>query len=126
MGSRILIVDDAAFMRMMLTDFLVENGHEVVGEAENCRDAVRLYAELRPDLATMDIQMPGASGIETVREIMKIDPEAKILVISALGREELLKEAIEAGAKGFVAKPFKPERVMEEIRRILGKQKEAK
>ena len=120
MGLRILIVDDAVFMRMMLADFLVENDCKVVGEADNAEEALRLYKELKPDMVTMDIVMPGDNGIRTIREIMKIDREAKILVISALSREDdLVKEAVEAGAKGFVAKPFKPGTVMAEIKRIL-------
>ena len=120
MGATILIVDDAAFMRMMLTDILVEKGHNVVGEAKDGEEALSLYKELKPDLVTMDIVMPGAGGIESIREILKIDPEAKILVVSALGQQALVKEAIEAGAKGFVVKPFKPEKVVEEIEKILG------
>jgi two-component system chemotaxis response regulator CheY len=120
MGPRILIVDDAVFMRMMLTDFFVENGYEVVGKADNAKEANRLYTELMPDLVTMDIVMPGGDGIETVREIMKIDRKAKILVVSALGQEEgLVKEAIEAGAKGFMVKPFKLETIIAEVERIL-------
>ena len=125
MRTGILIVDDAAFMRMMLTDILVENGYEVVGEAKSGKEAIRLYAELRPDLVTMDVLMPGVNGIETTREIIKIDPEAKILAVSALGQEALVKEAIEAGAKGFVIKPFKPETVMKEVERILKGRKKA-
>ena len=120
MGTRILIVDDAEFMRMMLTDILVENGYEISGEAKDGEEALRLYKELKPDLVTMDIVMPGAGGIESIREILKTDPEAKILVVSARGQQALVKEAIEAGAKGFVVKPFKPEKVIEEVERILG------
>ena len=120
MGAKILIVDDAAFMRMMLTDILVEKGYEIAGEAGDGKDALRLYKELKPDLVTMDIVMPEVGGIESIREILKIDPEAKMLVVSALGQQALVKEAVEAGAKGFVVKPFKPEKVIEETENILG------
>jgi two-component system chemotaxis response regulator CheY len=120
MGTRILIVDDAAFMRMMLSDILVEKGHKIVGEAKDGEEAIRLYKELRPDLVTMDIVMPEVGGIESIREILKIDPEAKVLVVSAMGQQALVKEAVEAGAKGFVVKPFKPEKVIEEVEKILG------
>jgi two-component system chemotaxis response regulator CheY len=120
MGAEILIVDDAAFMRMMLTDILVEKGYEIAGESEDGEAALRLYKELKPDLVTMDIIMPGAGGIKSIKEILKTDPKAKILVVSALGQQALVKEAIEAGAKGFVVKPFRPEKVIEEVENILG------
>jgi len=125
MGPRILIVDDAAFMRMMLTDILVEKGYEIAGEAEDGEEALRLYKELKPNLVTMDIVMPGAGGIEAVREILKVDSKAKILIVSALGQRVLVKEAIEAGAKGFVVKPFSPEKVIEEVENILIEQKKS-
>ena len=120
MSARILIVDDAAFMRMMLSDILVEKGYNIVGEAEDGKEALRLYKELEPDLVTMDIVMPEVGGIESIREILKIDSKAKILVVSALGQQALVQEAVEAGAKGFVVKPFKPEKVVEEVEKILG------
>jgi two-component system chemotaxis response regulator CheY len=120
MSVKILIVDDAAFMRMMLTDILEEKGFEIAGEAGDGEEALRQYKELKPDLVTMDIVMPEVGGIESIKEILKIDPEAKILVVSAMGQQALLKEALEAGAKGFVVKPFKPEKVIEEIENILG------
>lgn len=120
MSAKILIVDDAAFMRLMLSDILVEKGHNIVGEAEDGKEALRLYKKLNPDLVTMDIVMPKVGGIESIREILKIDSEAKILVVSVLGQQVLVKEAIEAGAKGFVIKPFNPEKVVEEVENILG------
>jgi len=120
MGAKILIVDDAAFMRMMLTDILVEHGHKIVGEAPDAKEALRLYKKLKPDLVTMDIIMPGINGIEAVKKIIQVDPKAKILMVSAMGQQALLKEAIEAGAKGFVVKPFKPEKVIEEVEKIMG------
>ncbi|MFA4915663.1 MAG: response regulator [Syntrophales bacterium] len=118
MGVRILIVDDAAFMRMMLTDIFVENGYEIIGKAKNSKEAIRLYTELKPDLVTMDVVMSGVDGIETTKEIIKIDPKAKIIAVSALGEELLVKEVMEAGAKGFVVKPFKPETIVKEVERI--------
>jgi len=120
MGAKILIVDDAAFMRMMLSDILEENGYDIAGEAEDGDEAVRLYIKLKPDLVTMDIVMPGAGGIESIRNILKKDPEAKILVVSALGHQKLVKEAIEAGAKDFMVKPFTPEKVIEAVEGVLG------
>ena len=120
MDARILIVDDAAFMRMMLTDIFEEKGYKIAGEAENGEEAIRLYTELKPDLVTMDIVMPGAGGIASLKHILKEDSAAKILVVSALGQKALVKEAIEAGAKGFVVKPFQPEKVIEEVENILG------
>lgn len=119
MGARILIVDDAAFMRMMLNDIFVDGGYNVAGQAENGEDAVRIYQELKPDLVTMDIVMPGAGGISALKNILKEDPEANVLIVSALGQKALVKEAIEAGAKGFVVKPFQPEKVIEEVENIL-------
>lgn len=121
MGRSILIADDAAFMRMMLADILTGKGHKIVGEAGDGEEAILLYKKLKPDLVTMDIVMPGISGIESIRQILKAHPEAKILVVSALGQQVLVKEAIEAGAKGFVVKPFKPEMVIQEVENILGK-----
>ena len=120
MCVKILIADDAAFMRMMLADILVEEGFEITGEAENGEEALRLYRELRPNLVTMDIIMPGTGGISAIKNILKDDPQAKILVVSALGQKALVNEALDAGAKGFVVKPFKPEKVIEEVHNILG------
>lgn len=120
MSIKILIADDAAFMRMMLADILTEKGFEIAGEAGNGEEALRLYRELKPDLTTMDIIMPGTGGIDAIKDILKEDPQAKILVVSALGQKALVKEALDAGAKGFVVKPFKPEKVIEEVHNILG------
>lgn len=119
MSIKILIADDAAFMRMMLADILTEKGLEIAGEAENGEEALRLYRELKPDLVTMDIIMPGTGGINAIKDILKEDHQAKILVVSALGQKALIREALDAGAKGFVVKPFKPEKVIEEVRNIL-------
>lgn len=120
MGKKILIVDDAAFMRMMLKNILTQNGYEVAGEASNGLEAVTLYKELKPDLVTMDITMPEMDGITAVKEIKKIDPEAKIIMCSAMGQQAMVIESIQAGAKDFVVKPFQPDRVLEAVKKVLG------
>lgn len=119
MGARILIVDDAAFMRMMIKDILSKNGYQIVGEAENGRVAVEKYQELRPDLTTMDITMPEVDGISAVKEIRKIDPKANIIMCSAMGQQAMVIDAIQAGAKDFIVKPFQPDRVLEAVRKAL-------
>jgi len=116
----VLVCDDAIFMRTMISDILVQAGFEVVGEAETGVQAVQKYRELNPDLVTMDIVMPDMGGIEAVREICRDDPDAKILMCSAMGQQALVVEAIQAGAKDFVVKPFQPSRVLEAVQRVLG------
>jgi two-component system chemotaxis response regulator CheY len=106
-------------MRTMISDILSQAGFEVVGEAESGLQAVEKYRALKPDLVTMDIVMPDMGGIEAVREICKSDPEAKILMCSAMGQQALVVEAIQAGAKDFVVKPFQPSRVLEAVQRVL-------
>ncbi len=118
--ARVLIVDDAAFMRMMLKDILQKNGIEVVGEAVNGTDALEKYKELQPDVVTMDITMPEKDGITAVKEIRGLFPQAKIIMCSAMGQQPMVLEAIQAGAKDFVVKPFQAERVMESIKKVLG------
>ena len=120
MGKRILVVDDAALMRMMIKDILTQNGYTIVGEAENGLVAIERFLELRPDLVTMDITMPELDGISAVREIRKIDPQAKIIICSAMGQQAMVIDAIQAGARDFVVKPFQPERVLEAIGKALG------
>jgi two-component system chemotaxis response regulator CheY len=115
----VLVCDDAIFMRTMISDILSQAGFEVVGEAESGLQAVEKYRLLKPDLVTMDIVMPDMGGIEAVREICKDDPEAKILMCSAMGQQALVVEAIQAGAKDFVVKPFQPSRVLEAVQRVL-------
>ena len=119
MGSKILIVDDAAFMRMMIKEILTKNGFEVVGEANDGFQAVEKYKELQPDLVTMDITMPEMDGITALKEIRKIDPNAKIIMCSAMGQQAMVIDAIQAGAKDFIVKPFQPERVLEAINKTL-------
>jgi two-component system chemotaxis response regulator CheY len=116
----VLICDDAIFMRTMLGDILQQAGFDVVGEAETGSQAVEKYQQLKPDLVTMDIVMPDMGGIDAVREITKMDPMAKVLMCSAMGQQALVVEAIQAGAKDFVVKPFQPSRVLEAVQRVLG------
>ncbi|NLK51769.1 MAG: response regulator [Syntrophomonadaceae bacterium] len=119
MGKRILVVDDAAFMRMMIKDILIKNGYVVVGEAENGMLAIERFIELRPDLVTMDITMPELDGISAVREIRKIDPQSRIIMCSAMGQQAMVIDAIQAGARDFIVKPFQPERVIEAVSKAL-------
>ncbi len=120
MGNRILIVDDAAFMRMMIKDILVKNGFDVVAEAADGAQAVEKYFELKPDLVTMDITMPEMDGIAALKEIKKTDPNAKIIMCSAMGQQSMVIDAIQAGAKDFIVKPFAADRVIEAIQKTLG------
>lgn len=125
MTTRVLIVDDAPFMRDMLKDIFSNSEFEVVGEAFHGVEAVDKYQELKPDLVTMDIVMPFKSGIEATREIIASDPSAAIIMCSALGQESLVMEAIEAGAKHFIIKPFKAEDVIGVVKQVLSNQESA-
>jgi two-component system chemotaxis response regulator CheY len=117
--ANILIVDDAAFMRMMLKDILVKGGHEVVGEAANGLEAIDQYGKLKPDLVTMDITMPEMEGIEALKRIKEDDPKATIIMCSAMGQQGMVVQAIQAGAKDFVVKPFQSDRVLEAVSKAL-------
>jgi len=119
--ARVLIADDASFMRQMIREIIEPEGHEVIGEATNGIEAVELYKELQPDLVTMDIVMPKRSGIDAVEAIMVDDPAACIVMCSALGQETLVREALQAGARDFIVKPFKPECVIATLKKILEK-----
>lgn len=119
MSKRILIVDDAAFMRMMIKDILSKNGFEVVGEAQDGAQAIEKYKELEPDLITMDITMPEMDGITALKEIKKINSEAIIIMCSAMGQQAMVIDAIQAGAKDFIVKPFQSDRVLEAIQKAL-------
>jgi two-component system chemotaxis response regulator CheY len=119
MSARVLIVDDAAFMRMMIKDILSKNGFNVVGEANDGGQAVEKYKELQPDLVTMDITMPEKDGISALKEIKAIDPSAKIIMCSAMGQQAMVIDAIQAGAKDFIVKPFQAERVIEAIYKAI-------
>jgi len=120
MSNGILVVDDAAFMRMMIKDVLTKNGFEVIGEAENGAKAIEKYKELQPSLTIMDITMPEIDGIQAVKEIKKIDPSAKIIMCSAMGQQAMVIEAIQAGAKDFIVKPFQADRVIEAVKKVIG------
>ena len=118
--ARVLVVDDAAFMRKMVTDALTKGGHEVVGEAGNGVEALEQYRALKPDLTTLDITMPEKDGISTLKELIELDPAAKVVMCSALGQESKVLESIKLGAKDFVVKPFKPDRVIEAVGKAMG------
>lgn len=120
MANGILIVDDAAFMRMMIKDVLTKNGYIVLGEAENGQKAIEKYKELTPDLVIMDITMPEVDGIQAVKEIKKIDPNAKIVMCSAMGQQAMVIESIQAGARDFIVKPFQADRVIEAVKKVIG------
>ncbi|HOJ88595.1 MAG TPA: chemotaxis protein CheY [Pseudothermotoga sp.] len=118
MAKRVLIVDDAAFMRMLLKDIITKAGFEVVGEAANGVEAVEKFKELKPDVVTMDITMPEMNGIDAIKKIREFAPDAKIIVCSAMGQQAMVVEAIQAGAKDFIVKPFQHSRVIEALQKI--------
>ncbi|OGQ90180.1 MAG: histidine kinase [Deltaproteobacteria bacterium RIFOXYA12_FULL_58_15] len=118
--TRVLVVDDAIFMRNMIIDIFAGDEFEVVGQAANGVEAVEKYRELKPDLTTMDIVMPFKSGIEATKEIVELDKDAVVIMCSALGQESLVMEAIEAGAADFIVKPFKPDDVKRVVLKVLG------
>jgi two-component system chemotaxis response regulator CheY len=117
--ARVLVVDDAAFMRKMLGDALANGGHEVVGEAGDGVEAVDRFRDLKPDVTTLDITMPEKDGLTALKEILTVDPGARVVMCSALGQESKVLEAIKAGAKDFVVKPFQPERVIAAVGKAL-------
>lgn len=116
--KRVLIADDANFMRTMISNIISKYNYEVVGEAVNGKDAIEKYKALQPDIVTMDITMPEMNGIEAVTEIKKLYPNAKIIMVSALGQQSMVMDAIKAGAVDFIVKPFNEERIMESMRKI--------
>ena len=117
--ARVLVVDDAAFMRKMVTDALTGGGHEIVGEAGNGAEAVQRFQELRPDVMTLDITMPEKDGLAALAEIIAVDPGAKVVMCSALGQESKVLESIKLGAKDFVVKPFQPDRILDAAAKAL-------
>jgi two-component system chemotaxis response regulator CheY len=117
--ARVLVVDDAAFMRKVVSDTLASGGHDVIGEAGNGSDAIARFAELRPELTMLDITMPEKDGLQVLAEIMTLDPGARVLMCSALGQESKVIESIKLGAKDFVVKPFAPERLLEAVGKAL-------
>lgn len=120
MAKNILICDDAAFMRMMIKDILTKNGYTVAGEAENGVKAVEKYNELKPDLVLMDITMPEMDGIQALKKIKESDPNAVVVMCSAMGQQAMVIESIQAGAKDFIVKPFQADRVLEAVKKAVG------
>ena len=120
MAKNILICDDAAFMRMMLKDILTKNGYNIAGDAENGAKAVEKYAELKPDLVLMDITMPEMDGIEALKKIKETDPNAAVIMCSAMGQQAMVIESIQSGAKDFIVKPFQADRVLEAVQKVVG------
>jgi two-component system, chemotaxis family, chemotaxis protein CheY len=118
--ARVLVVDDALFMRKLVSDALTGGGHEVVGEAANGEEAVQRYQELKPEVVTLDITMPGKDGLAALKEIVALDPSARVVMCSALGQESKVLEAVKAGAKDFIVKPFQPDRVLGAIAKAAG------
>lgn len=117
--KRVLIADDAVFMRITLKNMLINNGFDIVGEAEDGEAAIRKYKEVKPDIVTMDITMPKLSGIEALKSIMEYDSQAKVVMISAMGQEEMVRKSIICGAKSFVVKPFKEEHVIKALSKFV-------
>ena len=120
--ARILVADDASFMRQMIREIVEAEGHEVIGEASDGVEAVDQFKKLQPDIVTMDIVMPRRSGIDAVRGIVELDPSARVVMCSALGQETLVTEALQAGAKDFIVKPFKPDSVLVTLKKVLEKE----
>lgn len=116
--KKVLVVDDAAFMRITLKNMMTRNGYEIIGEAANGIEAVKKYVELRPDIVTMDITMPEQNGVQALKDIKKIDPDANVIMISAMGQETMVKEAVLSGAFGFLVKPFKEEAVLKALSKV--------
>lgn len=118
MSRTILVVDDAAFMRMMIRDILSKEGY-LIQEAVNGRDAIDKYQEVRPDLVTLDITMPEMNGLDALRAIKALDKDARVLMVSAMGQQKMIVEALEAGAMDFLVKPFQPTKVLETVKKCL-------
>jgi two-component system, chemotaxis family, chemotaxis protein CheY len=118
--KRILITDDALFMRVMLRNILTKSGYEIAGEAANGIESVEMYRSVKPDLVTMDITMPEMDGISAVKRIRQIDPDAKIIMCTAMGQKNMVMEAVAAGARDFIIKPFQPEKVIESVQKQIG------
>lgn len=119
--SRVLVVDDALFMRNSLGMILKEGGHTVVGQGADGEEAVLLYEALKPDLVTLDITMGPVNGIEALKRIVALDPHARVLMVSAMGQQPIMAEAVALGAKGFIIKPFRKETVLRAVERIIEK-----
>ena len=120
MARNVLVCDDAAFMRMMIKDILTKNGYNIAGEAENGLKAVEKYAEVKPDLTLMDITMPEMDGIQALKKIKESDPNATVIMCSAMGQQAMVIESIQAGARDFIVKPFQADRVIEAVKKVIG------
>lgn len=120
--SRVLVADDARFMRELIREIIEPEGYKVVGEATDGQEAVEVFEKLQPDLVTMDVVMPKRSGIDAVKEILRLDSTARIVMVSALGQEELVMEALQAGALDYIVKPFKPDNVLATLRKVSEKE----
>lgn len=116
--KKIMIVDDAAFMRMLLKNILVKEGYEIVAEAANGLEALEMYSRHNPDVVTMDITMPEMDGVVALKEILKVDSKAKICMVSAMGQDKIIMESVKSGAKDFIVKPFEPSVVLEKIKKL--------
>lgn len=116
--KKLLLVDDAAFIRMTLRMMVTKNGYEIAGEAQNGEEAVQLYQELKPDIVTMDVTMPEMDGLTALKAIMAIDPAAKVLMVTAMGQEATVRDCVVAGAKGFIVKPFKEDIVVGALNKL--------
>jgi two-component system chemotaxis response regulator CheY len=116
--KKVLVVDDAAFMRVSIKNMLSRNDYEIVGEAENGKIAITKYQELNPDIVTMDITMPEMDGLESLKEILSINPAANVIMVSAMGQESMVREAVLAGAKGFIVKPFKEDIILSALQSL--------
>ena len=121
MAERILIADDLSFIRLVQREALSSGGYQIVGEASTGREAVEKYAALKPDLIVLDITMPEMNGLAAMKRILEADPGARIIICSAIGQQSLIVEAIKAGARDFIVQPFKPERLLRAIAKVLGK-----
>jgi two-component system chemotaxis response regulator CheY len=119
MGKRVLICDDAMFTRTLINDILVKAGYEIVGEASNGLQAIEGYKEVNPDIVIMDLIMPDMGGIEAIKKIIELDPNAVIIVCSAMGQQALVMEALDAGAKDFIVKPFQPAQILDTLKKLL-------
>ncbi len=120
--ANIMIVDDSKFTRKMLSDILTEKGHQIVGEAENAKEAVELYERLKPDLVTLDIIMPeveGTDAISALKAMVRVNPKARVVIVSAMGQQEVVEECIQAGAKDFIVKPIQPSNVAGVVKSVL-------
>lgn len=118
--ANVLVVDDAAFMRMTIKKMIESEGHKVVGEAGNGVEAVQKYTELQPDVVTLDITMPEMNGVDALKRIKEYDPKAKVIICSAMGQQAMVAQAIQSGAKDFIVKPFQQDRVVAAINRVMG------